>query len=96
MKQLPITNLKGSSYVGASLYRLCVPCAFGERAEFDMNASHIFPQGVLPFITLVVGGAGDRQTRAGTLCVVGLPLFSVALTTLFGAGSGPKLLEQKP
>ena len=30
--------------------------AFGWRAEFDMDASHLFPQGVLAAITLVGGG----------------------------------------
>ena len=40
-------GLECVSYVGASLYRPCVPSAFGGRAGFDVDASHIFPQGVL-------------------------------------------------
>ena len=59
MKELPVVVLKGYSYVGASLYKLHVPNAFGRRVGFDLVASHIFPQGVLAAITLVVGGAGD-------------------------------------
>ena len=66
------------------------------RAGFDMEASHIFPQSVLAAITLVGGGAGDGMASAGAGCEAILSLFSVALTTLSGARSGPKLLEQKP
>ena len=51
--------LNWCTYVGASLYRLCVPGAFGGRAGFDVDASHIFPQCVLAAIALVVGVAGD-------------------------------------
>ena len=47
MKHLPIAVLKGCSYVGTSLYRLGVLNAFGGRARFDSEVSHIIPQGVL-------------------------------------------------
>ena len=68
--------------MGASLYRLCVPNAFGGRAGFDMNTSHIFPQGVLAAITLVRSGAGEGGARAGSRCELGLLLYSVAISAL--------------
>ena len=34
--------LKGFSYVGASLYRFCVPNAFGGREGLDLESNHIF------------------------------------------------------
>lgn len=52
MKQLPATVLKGCSYPGVSLHRLGVPSAFAGRAGFDVDASPVFPQGVLVSITL--------------------------------------------
>ena len=56
---------------------------------------HFFlPQGVRTAITLVGGGAGDRGARARSKCEVGLSLCSVAVTSLSGAGSDPKLLDQ--
>ena len=45
--------------MGVSLYRLNVPSAFGGRAGFDVDARHVFPQGVLAAITLGGGRAGD-------------------------------------
>ena len=42
-----------------------MPSAFYGRVGFDMDAIHIFPQGVLAAITLVGGGAGDGGARAG-------------------------------
>lgn len=75
---------KECPYMGASLCRLCVPSAFGGRAGFDVDTSHIFPQGVLTAITLLGGVAGDG--RASTGCKAGLTLCS-------GAGSDPKLLD---
>ena len=62
MKQLPIVVLKGCPYVGVPLCKVCVPSAFGGRAGFDMDASHLFPQGVLAAITLL-GGGGKRGKR---------------------------------
>ena len=82
--------------MGASLYRLHVPNAFGGRAGFGVDASHIFPQGVLAAIILAGGGAVDRGARAEDRCEAGLPLCSVAKTALSGVRSNPKLLEQKP
>ena len=79
MKQLPTVVLKGCSYVAASL---CVPSAFGGRAGFGVEASHVFPQDVLVAVSLVGSGARDGGARAGTRCEVGLPLCSVARTTL--------------
>ena len=96
MNQLPIMVLEGCSYVGASLYRLCVPNAFGGRAGFEMDVTYIFPQGTVAAITFIGRGAGDEGARAGIGCEVGLPLCSVAKTALSGVRSNPKLLEQKP
>lgn len=54
--------------MGASLYKLCVPSAFGGKAGFDMDAKCIFPRGVLAVTALVQGVTGDggRQVWAGT------------------------------
>ena len=60
-----------------------------------MDASLIFPQGMLVAVALVAGGAGDGGATAGVRCEVELPLCSVAITTLLGVRSDPKLLEQK-
>ena len=51
--------------MGMSLYRLCIPNAFGGRAGFDMNASHVFPQGVLAAITVVGGGLEMKGLQLG-------------------------------
>lgn len=56
------------------LNRLCISNIFGVRAGFSMNASHIFPQGVLvvfPLIGVVVGFGGFK---AFTGCEAGFPL----------------------
>ena len=37
---------------------------FGERAGFDMNTVHVFPQGVLTGIILVGHGTGEGGARA--------------------------------
>ena len=82
--------------MGASLCRQRVPNAFGGRPGFDVDSIHVFPQGLLAAITLVGIGTGDGGARAGTECEAGLPLCSVAVTTLSWVASVPKLLEQKP
>ena len=87
--------LNGCSYVGASLEKLCVPNAFGGISGFDADAIHVFPQGVLVAITLIGHGVGDSGATAGAMCEAGLPVCSVAVTTLSGTGSDHKLLEQK-
>ena len=89
-------GLEGVFHGEACLYRLHVPSAFGGRAGFDLNISHVLPQGVLAALTLVGDGAGDEGARARARCGVELPLCSVGVTALSGAGSDPKLLEQKP
>lgn len=60
--------LKFCSYVGISLYRLCVPSTLGDRAVFDVETSHVLLQGVLAAITLVGDGTRDGGARAGTSC----------------------------
>lgn len=72
--------MKGCSYVGASLFRLCMPIAFHGRDGFDVDTSHVFPQGVLIAITLIEGMAGDGGASTGW--EVELPLCSVSVTTL--------------
>ena len=49
---------KGCSYVGASLCRLYMPSVFHGRDGFDVDTSHVFPQGVFTAITLIEGVAG--------------------------------------
>ena len=88
--------LKGWSCVRVSLYRLCVPNAYGGKAGSDVDASHIFPQGVLTALTLVGGGARDGRARAEARCKTGLPLCSVAITAPSRVRSNPKLLKQNP
>ena len=72
MKQLPTVVLKGCCYVGASLCRLHMSNAFDGRAGFDVDASHIFPQGVLAaiiFVGVEAGGAGrSEERRVGKEC----------------------------
>ena len=62
-----------------------------------MDTSHIFPKEMLAAITLVGGRAADGGARTGARCEVGLPppLLSGHHCPI-GAGSDPKLLEQKP
>ena len=59
--------------MGTFLHRLHVPNAFGGRAGFDMDESHVFPQSVLAAITWVESGPGDGGATAGAGCGVGLP-----------------------
>ena len=82
--------------MGVSLCRLHMPNASGGGAGFDVDTSHIFPQGVLAAITSVGHVAGDGRARACIGCEAGLPLCSVASTALSGLELAPMLLEQKP
>ena len=61
--------------------------AFGGRAGFDVDASHIFPQYALATIILVMDVAGDAGPRAGGGCEVGL-LCSVLVPAQLGVGAG--------
>ena len=65
-----------------SVFRLCVP-----RNGFDVDTSHAFPQDVLASITLIesVPSVGGAKAWAG--CEVRLPLCSIAVASLSGAGS---------
>ena len=74
--------------------QLHVPNAFGGMAGLEVDASHIFPWGVLAVIMLL--GHWTRNGGADTKYEVELPLYSVATTALSWGGSEPKLLEQKP
>ena len=64
MKQLSIVVLKGCFYVGVSLCRRHVPSVFGVKAEFYVDDSHIFPEGVLATVTLIGGVTAVGGTRA--------------------------------
>ena len=87
--------LKFCSYVGISLYRLCVPSTLGDRAVFDVETSHVLLQGVLAAITLVGDGTRDGGARAGTSCGLDFPSAQWISLTL-GVSSNSKFLEQRP
>ena len=87
--------LSGCFHVGAFLCRLCVSNVFDARGGFDVDASHVFPQGVLATIIWIGGVVCVR----GSHCAegdAGFPLCSVAVAALSGAGSVLKLLEWMP
>ena len=73
-----------------------MPSAFGGRAGFDVDISHVFLQGVLAAITFVGDGAEDGGAVAGSRCEVGLPLFAVAITTLSGCNLIPSCWSSSP
>ena len=89
-------SLEGVSLCGSMIYSLRVPSGFGERAEFDVNTSHVFPQGVLAAITLVGCGAGDRGVRAKARCELRIPLCSVAVLLYLGWGQVPSCWSRSP
>ena len=64
MVQFPMLVLNICPYVGASLYSLHVPSGFSGGAGFDMITNHIFPQALLPSVTLVGGWPGEAWVRA--------------------------------
>lgn len=67
-----------------SLYSFCMHRAFCRRAGFVLNIRHIFPQGVLEAVALVVYEVGDGEDRVGVKCEVELLLCSVTITNLLG------------
>ena len=67
---------------------VCVQC-FGAKAGFGIDTSHVFPQVLLPVIPLIGGVVHARVSRAYAECEAGLPLCSVAVTTLSEAGLLP-------
>ena len=95
MKQLLAVSLKGFSYVDVSLYGLYLPMAFGGRAGFDVNASHVFLQGVSASTPLVGDLTHEGGARAYARCEVALPFCSLAICALSKLRS-PKLPERKP
>ena len=74
----------------------CVPSVSGARTGFHVDTSHIFSQRVLATITLIGGVTGAGGARACARCEVGLPLCSVAVTTLSGVGSAPSCWSGSP
>ena len=73
-----------------------MPNAFLGRDGFVVDVSHVFLQGILADITLVGSGVGDGGARAYQRCVEGLPLFSVAITTLSGWNLLPSHWSKSP
>ena len=65
MEKLPMVGLKRYLYMGASLYHLHGSTDFDSRAGFDLNTSHVFPQGVLSAIILLGGGVRDEGPEPG-------------------------------
>lgn len=51
-----------------------MPNAFGRMTGSEVDASHIFPQGVLVAVTLVGSGAGDGGAKGGPGYEARLPL----------------------
>lgn len=78
--------------MGAPLCRQHVLNVFGIRAGFDVDTSHIFPQGMLASITLTVDVVGVRRPEACTVCEVGLAFCSMVIATLLGVRPAPYLL----
>lgn len=81
--------------VNVSLYNLCVTSGFGGKAGYEVSLSHIFPHCVLSAINLGGGEATGERAGDKASCEPGLE-HSKSYTTLLGAGSGYKILEQKP
>ena len=79
--------LKWCFYVGGYLGRLRVSDIFGVRAVFGADASHVFPQSVLAVIPLIGYVVDIVVSRGCTGCEVGIPLCSMVVTTMSGAGS---------
>lgn len=69
---------------------------FGGRSGFDMDASFVFPQGVLANIPLIgcVVGVGGYKVCIG--CEVGLPLCSVPVAPLSRVWSAPQCWSRSP
>ena len=51
--------------MGVSLYNLRGTSGFDGRTGFDLNTSHVFPQGVLSAIILLGGGVRDEGPEPG-------------------------------
>lgn len=74
------------------LCRLCVPSISGVRAGFDVDASRVFPHGVLATVTLMEGVAAARGARDCAGCEPGLPLCSLSVAAPSGVEFAPTLL----
>ena len=71
------------------------PMVLVGELDFDMNPSHILPQGVLATITSLGDRAMERVVRTRGRSEPRLLLCSVAVPTLSGVGLRSKLLKQK-
>ena len=72
---------------------LCIPSTFGGRDGFDVNRSHVFPQGALATFTLVWGGAKDEGAKARASWDGASLLFSGHHCSIADR-TDPKLMEQ--
>lgn len=70
-----------------------MPTDSGGITGSELSVSHVFPQYVLPAISLVEGGAVDGASRARIRWELEFLLCLVINTALLGVGLGPKLLE---
>ena len=81
----------GLEWLNIPLQTVCAQCLWWEGWILH-DTSDVFPQGEPAAITLVgAGGTGDGGTRAGAWSEAGFLLRSVAIITLPGVGSDPKL-----
>ena len=95
VRQLPVSVLKGCSSVGEPLCRLCETSTFRGRADFDVDDCHIFPQGMLTTISIVVSDTGDGLARAGIQYEAGLSLCSVTISPEPNLGLSPSCWSPK-
>ena len=70
-----------------------MPSDFGGITGSELSMSRVFPQYVLPAISLVEGGVMDGASRARIKWELEFLLCLVINTALLGVGLGPKLLE---
>ena len=70
-----------------------MPSDFSGLTESELSMHHVFPQYVLPAITLVEGGAVDGESRARIRWELEFLLCLVINAALLGVGLGFKLLE---
>ena len=75
-----------------------LPNAFSGKARFDMDISHIFPQGLLAALSFVGGGAGDGGGQSVHSAWAGTHTSAEAVTgnsAASGTGLSPPYLQGK-
>lgn len=99
VKQLQLLSWRGCSFVGATLYSLCVQWFWWESWIWHEDRSHLFSSctSILHracfHITLEGLGAGKERLGPEPEWAPGLPLLSGTTTTLSGPGLGPQVPE---